>query len=72
MVFLVNRTYLQRTRILDGEFPACIPYPVVVVLGGIAGENGVTIGEVEDHDIPSADLAETLQTAVIILDESRI
>ena len=72
MILLVNRTDLERTAVGDGEVPAGLSDPSVVILGRETGQNRVTVRKIEHHIVTSSDVPESFQTAVVILDESRV
>ena len=69
MVFLVHRADDHRTEPVDRILPSGGPHPRVVVVGGSLGQDRVPVGEVEDHDVASFDTPESLEPAVVVLDE---
>ena len=72
MVSLIDRTDLYRTSAGNGVSLTRVSDPCVVILGREAGQYRVAVREIEHHIVPSSDIPEAFQTAVVILDESRI
>lgn len=68
MVSLIDRTDLYRTSAGNGVSLTRVSDPCVVILGREAGQYRVAVREIEHHIIPSSDVPEAFQTAVVILD----
>ena len=72
VVLLICRTNDDGAELGDGFLSPVGAYPGVVIVCGTLGENGVSVGESEHHDVSSSYLTEAFQPAVLVLDKGGI